>query len=56
VEKMAIPFGFLNFYVGDKYYSIGTGNEESALILVLLMVVAASTWVAAYYRLKEKQV
>jgi hypothetical protein len=56
VEKMAIPFGFLNFYIGDKYYSIGTGNKASTLILVLLMVVAASTWVAAYYRLKEKQV
>jgi hypothetical protein len=56
VEKMAIPFGFLNFYIGNKYYSIGTGNEVSVLILVLLMAVAASTWVAAYYRLKEKQV
>jgi hypothetical protein len=56
VEKMAIPFGFLNFYIGDKYYSIGTGSQASELVLVLLMVVAASTWVAAYYRLKEKQV
>jgi len=46
----------VTFYIGDKNYSIGTGSEESVLILVLLTVVAALIWVAAYYRLKEKQV
>jgi hypothetical protein len=56
VEKLAIPFGNFNFYKGAGYYSIGIGHESSVFILLLMLAVAVLGWVAAYYRLKEKQV
>jgi hypothetical protein len=56
VEKMAVPFTFLNFNIGNKYYSIGTNDDQSAFVMGLFVAVAVIGWVAAYYRLKEKQV
>ncbi|HXD78785.1 MAG TPA: hypothetical protein VN616_13300 [Puia sp.] len=56
VEKIEIPFGFFNFYTGDRMYSVGTSETASLLVIVLLLVVAITIWVAAYFRLKEKQV
>jgi hypothetical protein len=54
--KAAIPFGFLNFNIGDKYYSIVTKTIPPQAILTVLSISAALMWVAAYFRLKEKQV
>jgi hypothetical protein len=54
--KLAIPFGFLNFYVGDKYYSISIPGLQPLTVLGLLALVAVLSWVAAYFKLKEKQV
>jgi len=56
IIKLAIPFGFLNFNVGQKYYSISTEGPGSQFVLIILAAVAILIWVAAYYRLKEKQV
>lgn len=56
VIKLAMPFGFLNFNIGDKFYSISTGGGTDWMILTLLLVASALIWVAAYFRLKEKQV
>ena len=56
IIKLAIPFGFLNFDIGSKYYSISAEGPESVLVLIVLASVALLIWIAAYYRLKEKQV
>jgi hypothetical protein len=56
IVKLAIPFGFLNFNIGQKNYSIGTQGPGSQFVLIVLIAVATLIWVAAYYRLKEKQV
>ncbi|HVV55409.1 MAG TPA: hypothetical protein VHC47_08800 [Mucilaginibacter sp.] len=56
VVKTAMPFGFLNFSVGDKYYSIATKGAPSLAIMIVLSVSAVLIWIAAYFRLKEKQV
>lgn len=56
VIKAAIPFGYLNFSVGNKYYSIVAKAIPSQAILIVLFVSAVLIWVSAYFRLKEKQV
>jgi hypothetical protein len=56
VEKMQIPFGNFNFWVGERQYSIGTASTTSSLTVVLLLTVAVLIWVAAYFRLREKQI
>lgn len=56
IIKLAIPFGFLNFNVGPKYYSISTEGPSSQFVLIILAATTLLIWVAAYYRLKEKQV
>lgn len=56
ILKLAVPFGFLNFNVGPKYYSIGTEGPGSQFVLIVLAATTILIWVAAYYRLKEKQV
>lgn len=56
VIKLALPFGFLNFNVGDKFYSVSTDKGMNWMILCLLLVASVLIWVAAYFRLKEKQV
>ncbi|MBS1528581.1 MAG: hypothetical protein JST19_23245, partial [Bacteroidetes bacterium] len=54
--KFAIPFGFLNFYAGDKYYSLVVKGAPSLAAVVVISLSAVLIWVAAYFRLKEKQV
>ncbi|HVS90868.1 MAG TPA: hypothetical protein VHE59_02475 [Mucilaginibacter sp.] len=56
VVKFAVPFGFLNFYIGDKYYSVVVKGASSLSALLVISVSAVLIWVAAYFRLKEKQV
>lgn len=56
VVKPAIPFGNLNFYQEDKFYTIETGDKADWYIQGLVLFVALLTWVASYYRLKEKRV
>ena len=56
VIKFAMPYGYLNFDVGSKYYSIYVKNSISLGVIITLLVVALLIWVAAYFRLKEKQV
>ena len=56
VDKFAMPFGFLNFNIGDKYYSVAAKGIPSLLVILVLSVSAVLIWIAAYFRLKEKQV
>lgn len=56
VVKLAMPYGYLNFDVGNKYYSIAATGTISVSIIIVLMLVAVLIWIAAYFRLKEKQV
>jgi hypothetical protein len=55
--KLALPFTFFNFYVRDRFYSISLNDQGTGMvILYVLMLVTLLIWVAAYFRLKEKQV
>jgi hypothetical protein len=56
VVKLAMPFGFLNFTIGDKFYSITTVSDFNLIVLAVLLLSSVMVWVAAYFRLKEKQV
>ena len=56
IIKLAMPFGFLNFDVGPKYYSISADGPDSLVVLITVMLVTLLIWTAAYFRLKEKQV
>jgi hypothetical protein len=56
VIKLAMPYGYLNFDVDSKYYSIATVGPASLSIIIILILVAVLIWIAAYFRLKEKQV
>lgn len=53
--RPAIPFGRVNL-VEDNTPSIDGGSQSSIVIIWLIIVIAFTFWVAAYYRLKEKQV
>ncbi|HUB61006.1 MAG TPA: hypothetical protein VL978_09905 [Puia sp.] len=56
VIKPALPFGNLNFYQGDKFYTVETGDKADWFIQGLVLIAALLTWAASYYRLKEKRV
>lgn len=56
VIKIAMPYGYLNFDIGTKYYSIAAVGPISLGVITTLLVIALLIWVAAYFRLKEKQV
>jgi len=52
----AVPFTNVSFSQGDKYFDINITQQYSGVILWLIIVVSVFLWVAAYFRLKEKQV
>jgi hypothetical protein len=54
--KPAIPFGTLNFLESGKDYAVGTSDQDTVWIFALLMVIAVLFWIAAYFRIKEKQI
>jgi hypothetical protein len=55
--KLAIPFGFLDFDVNDRSYSITAADTDmTTMIMIVLALLTVLLWVAAYFRLKEKQV
>jgi len=56
VVKAAMPFGYLNFMKGDHYYSIAIRGTPALVVTIVLCVTAILLWIAAYFRLKEKQV
>jgi len=56
VVKFAMPYGYLNFDSGTKYYSIAAVGPISLSVIITLSAIAVLVWVAAYFRLKEKQV
>lgn len=56
IIKLAMPFGFLNFDIGPKYYSISADGPDSLTVTITMMLVTALIWAAAYFKLKEKQV
>lgn len=56
VVKLAMPYGYLNFQQGTKFYSLATKTPGPVGIMAVVYIVALLIWVAAYFRLKEKQV
>jgi hypothetical protein len=51
----ATPFAFLNFPEGKKFSSIGLNQQQSTWVFIMLPVVSLLFWIAAYFKLKEKQ-
>jgi hypothetical protein len=51
----ATPFAFLNFPEGINFYSIGLNAAQSAWVFIVMTVVVILFWIAAYFKLKEKQ-
>jgi hypothetical protein len=57
VVRAAIPFGFLDFNIDDRRYSVADYNSTVVSgILIILVTVTLLLWAAAYFKLKEKQV
>jgi hypothetical protein len=56
VVKLAMPYGYLNFEVGTKFYSLAAKAPDPLSMVVTVYIVALLIWIAAYFRLKEKQV
>jgi len=54
--KPAMPFGYLNFDISGKYYSIAVMGGASWVVVIIMVLATLLIWAAAYYRLKEKQV
>jgi hypothetical protein len=53
---LAIPYSFLDFSLNDRNYRVGPVDPDWVLVLSLMALTAVMIWVAAYFRLKEKQV
>jgi hypothetical protein len=51
----ATPFAFLNFPEGTNFYSVGLNAQQSTWVFIALAVVSLLFWIAAYFKLKEKQ-
>jgi hypothetical protein len=54
--KAAVPFGYLNFNKQNKFYSIAASGPATLWIPLAMITAAILIWVAAYFKLKEKQV
>jgi hypothetical protein len=53
--RPAIPFGFV-VVIEDNVAPIEGSNLSGMMIMWMIIIIALIFWVAAYYRLKEKQV
>ncbi|MDB5150102.1 MAG: hypothetical protein JWQ57_4122 [Mucilaginibacter sp.] len=51
----ATPFAFLNFPDGTNFYSIGLNAQQSTWVFIVIPVASLLFWIAAYFKLKEKQ-
>ncbi|MDB5024176.1 MAG: hypothetical protein JWP78_1931 [Mucilaginibacter sp.] len=51
-----LPFGNIRFVENNKVWDLNITDAWDSFILIFLAVLALIFWVAAYYRLKEKQV
>jgi hypothetical protein len=57
VVVLALPFGFLGFTVHHHYYSISLNDPGTGMMIKYVWMLATLLmWIAAYFRLKEKQV
>ena len=54
--RAALPYGYLNFDSQNHFYSIAATGPSTAWIPLAMIASAVLIWVAAYFRLKEKQV
>ena len=52
----AVPFAQINFFEGRNYFSISPSNNTDAFFICMTLSLAFILWVAAYFRLTEKQV
>lgn len=52
----AVPFTNVSFSQGDKYFDINITQKYAGAIMWAIMAITGLLWVAAYFRLKEKQV
>jgi hypothetical protein len=52
----SMPFGNLIFKEKSKDIDVRLPHQYDSQVLFLMVVLAFIIWIAAYYRLKEKQV
>lgn len=52
----AVPFAFINFADGHTYYSVTPAGNMDTFFYCLTITLSLILWVAAYFRLTEKQV
>jgi hypothetical protein len=52
----AVPFTNISFAKNDNFYDINLVGKYDWLMTWLIIAVSVLLWVAAYFRLKEKQV
>ncbi|SEN87559.1 hypothetical protein SAMN05192574_104441 [Mucilaginibacter gossypiicola] len=53
--KPVMPFSFLNFQDGINFYSVGLNAQQSAWVFIVVPLISLLFWIAAYFKLKEKQ-
>jgi hypothetical protein len=56
IVKLALPFGFMNFYSNGQDYQMGISGRGPLVDVGTIFLAAIVLWVAAYFKLKEKQV
>jgi hypothetical protein len=54
--EVTVPFGNLRFIDNSHITDINVTQQQYSYLLIFITVLALIFWVAAYYRLKEKQV
>ncbi|MDB5140332.1 MAG: hypothetical protein JWR12_2248 [Mucilaginibacter sp.] len=54
--RPAIPFGNIFFYEDNRFIAVSDVHHADVFVSCLIIIVSIFFWVAAYYRLKEKQV
>jgi len=54
--RTATPFSSISFFENNRYVGVDSARQTDPLLGWVLIAVAIIFWVAAYYRLKEKQV
>jgi hypothetical protein len=56
IMKPAAPFANLNFVKGHRFYSLAAAGGPAGIKWATMALMAILIWIAAYFRVKEKQV
>jgi hypothetical protein len=54
--RPATPFSNIMFFENNRNVAVASMNHNDSLVAVIMLTAAIIFWIAAYYRLKERQV